>query len=92
MRADIQTTIRRRGVYWIVLTWFAFCTGIRLIECVFCTHYVMAVRPALEEETVERLNSLVDRRMAVSPESVSIDERVKVLLDAYDQARTRNRS
>lgn len=43
----------------------------------------MPVRPAIEEETVERINEALESRMTVSPESVSIDERIKVVLDEW---------
>lgn len=41
----------------------------------------MTVRPELEEETVERLNEMVDDAMHGDPEEVSVDTKLTMLLD-----------
>jgi uncharacterized ferredoxin-like protein len=44
----------------------------------------MPIRPPIEEETVERLNKVIDGSMAVDPESVGVDKRLNVLIDQYN--------
>jgi len=53
----------------------------------------MTVRPAIEKETMEKVNEAIEDRMAVSPESVSIDDRLNVLVDELEtETRKRKRA
>lgn len=46
----------------------------------------MAVRPVLDDETVQRLNEAVAPYMSVDPTKVGVGDRVNVLLDRLEES------
>lgn len=51
----------------------------------------MPVRPAIEEQTLEKINEKVEEHMAVPPESVSIDNRINVLINALESEKRKRK-
>jgi len=47
----------------------------------------MVKRPAVEEETVEKLDKKLQHIMKVPPESVGLDKKINVLLDEYTEVK-----
>jgi len=45
----------------------------------------MTVRPDLQDGTVDKLNAKSRELMAVDPEQVSVDQRIRVVLDELDK-------
>lgn len=82
--ADFGTTIQRWGM-------FVGCTVKGLLVYGECTSSVMPIRPAIDEETIGRMNEELESRMSVSPESVGVDKRINVLLDMLAAERRKRR-
>ena len=57
-----------------------------------CTIDVMTQRPAVEEDTVERLDKNVKSAMAISPDSVGVDKKINVLIDEYNKMKSERNS
>ena len=45
----------------------------------------MTTRPPIDNETIERINTVVEEEMTVPPEAVGVQQRLEVLLDILEQ-------
>ena len=45
----------------------------------------MTTRPPIDEETIERINNVVEEEMTVPPEAVGVQQRLEVLLDILEE-------
>ena len=46
---------------------------------------IMTTRPPIDNETIERINSVVEEEMTIPPEAVGVQTRLEVLLDILEQ-------
>jgi len=45
----------------------------------------MTTRPPIDNETIERINNVVEEKMTVPPEAVGVETRLEVLLDILEE-------
>ena len=45
----------------------------------------MTTRPPIDEETIERINNVVEEEMTVPPEAVGVQTRLEVLLEILEE-------
>jgi hypothetical protein len=50
----------------------------------------MPVRPVLEEDTTDRVDTMLQSTMSVDPEVVGMDQKINVLLDELQKERNKN--
>ena len=45
----------------------------------------MTTRPPIDDETIKRINNVVEEEMTVPPEAVGVQQRLEVLLDILEE-------